>query len=234
MIRSYRPLKKQSEKGKLKSREFFALERECLRRKDGRLKLESGYILCECGSPKWYESAKCRACNTRINRENYRNSLLKRFRENTRIDGECVIWTGLLNKQGYGRININGNIEIASRASFELFNGPIPDGLCVCHKCDRPACIRPEHLFLGTHADMLSKGRNRAVYGAEHPRTKLSDDEVNLIRRRRLNGDRCDRLAKEFGVHPAHVSRICNSLRRSHTRPAWAAENRLIERRTGQ
>lgn len=83
----------------------------------------------------------------------------------TEVDksGECWLWTGLLNRRGYGVTRHNGRACLAHRKAWELANGPIPDGFMVCHRCDVRNCIRPDHLFLGSAADntadMIAKGR---------------------------------------------------------------------------
>jgi len=112
----------------------------------------------------------------------------------------------------------DGAAWLAHRASWVLANGPIPDGLSVCHRCDTPLCVRPDHLFLGTHADNIrdavKKGRVilpvKKARGEQHPRARLTVSQVLLIRR--LHGTVSNlSLAARFKINPATV---CNIVKR--------------------
>ncbi len=88
----------------------------------------------------------------------------KRFfsRIELRDDG-CLVWTGAKNPKGYGRIGVRGTMPRCHRLAWTIKNGPIPVGACVLHTCDVPACVNPDHLFLGTfqdnNTDKARKGR---------------------------------------------------------------------------
>ena len=127
----------------------------------------------------------------------------------------------------------------AHRYSWELLVGPIPDGLILCHHCDTPLCVRPDHLFAGTHVDnirdMFAKGRNgdptnktlvhgiawQARYGNRRQgkgeqlwNAKLTADQVRQIRRRRADGETLKSLGIEYGVALSLIGRIAQ-------RKAW-------------
>lgn len=99
-------------------------------------------------------------------------STSERFWAKVDFGDECWNWTGGRFENDYGAFQLDGKAVRAHRVAWELINGPIPEGLIVCHHCDNPGCQRPNHLFLGTHADNAQdrerKGRRTNIYGLAH------------------------------------------------------------------
>jgi hypothetical protein len=132
----------------------------------------------------------------------------------------CWLWTGAVKtqKRPYGSIVIgsrrDGTRQTARvhRLSYELWNGPIADGLHVCHACDNHRCFNPEHLFLGTPKDNADdrdrKGRlSPAPYwtGETHPSAKLKSQQVAEIRASNLSSYK---LSPQYGVSPGQIRAV--------------------------
>lgn len=116
---------------------------------------------------------------------------------------DCWFWGGALNNFGYG----TDGKHRAHRKAWELFNGPIPEGMSVLHKCDIRCCVNPEHLFLGTQVDnirdMVAKGRNRGriLLGEDNPVSVLTNEKVKAMRCvRSETGLSYKKIAKQFGI----------------------------------
>lgn len=126
---------------------------------------------------------------------------------------ECYEWIGTHTFDGYGKIFHEGKKVAAHRIAWTLAHGPIPEGMCLCHKCDNPGCVRIEHLFLGTRADniadMIRKGRNVVVSGTKQPAAKLNDKKAKLVRELYATGEYSQAsLALLFGVAQPNISKV--------------------------
>lgn len=153
---------------------------------------------------------------------------IERFWKFVNMTDGCWLWTGLVGKDGYGRIRPGtGTKKVRTdRFSYELHRGPIPEGMFVLHTCDIRPCVNPAHLFLGTSRDniddMVTKGRSlkgrdpfskcqeQRVRGERHGQAKLTAEQVVEIRRRRANGEICRSIAEAFGLSKKTVQYICS------------------------
>ncbi len=127
------------------------------------------------------------------------------------------MWTAGRRGDGYGAFGIWPKQVGAHRYSFELHNGPIPDGLVVMHSCDEPLCVNPAHLSLGTQRDnqddSVRKGRRKP--GSQNSQAKLTEAQVIEMRKTYADGGITQKeLATRYGVSHALVSFIV-------TRKAW-------------
>jgi hypothetical protein len=172
---------------------------------------------------------------------------LQRFFTNVgvRAEAECWPWLGCKSSDGYGNFLIAGRNAGAHRIAFIVANGGIEDGLCVCHRCDNPGCVNPEHLFAGTRhdnmRDMAAKGRNFVARpgkswfasGESHPKAKLSDSEVFSIRCRYFAGtNTVTELANEFGVSHVHLRNIVTRRQRADGKKAPGERDVRGQRKT--
>ncbi len=154
------------------------------------------------------------------------SKLEERFAENVQYGDGCWTWKGGRSPRGYGKIEVSGRSLRAHRLSYELFVGEIPQGLMVCHTCDNPTCVRPDHLFLGTSQDNMDdkvrKGRQargdahyarvspeRLARGDKHGLVKLSDAQVLEIRSK-YTGARGEVVgfARSYGVSRDLIHKI--------------------------
>ena len=123
----------------------------------------------------------------------------------------CWIWKGAGNGQGYGRFFYNNRRRMAHVASYEFYRGIIPKGILVCHKCDNPVCVNPDHLFLGTiydnNADKVTKGRHACQKAYTNSNAKLSKDDIIRLVELFNKGYGIEKLVTEFKVSRSTVQR---------------------------
>jgi hypothetical protein len=145
------------------------------------------------------------------------------FYDNTDVlDSGCMVWRGQKNRNGYGRVSVAGRLLAAHRHSWRLNHGDIPSGMHVCHRCDNPPCVNPDHLFVGTAKDNANDkfAKNRgsgkgARPGAQHHNARLTEDVVREIRYRASTGESQKSIRESLGMCSSLVSRIV-------TRKRWA------------
>lgn len=130
-------------------------------------------------------------------------------------DNGCWNWVGTVHHDGYGVFGHNGKSVRSHRASYEYHVGNIPSGMLVCHTCDNPLCINPDHLFVGTASDnakdMIKKGRGNHPCGSSHPLSVLNSEYVIRIRELRSNGHTLKSLADTYGVSFQTISAIMHN-----------------------
>jgi hypothetical protein len=129
------------------------------------------------------------------------------------MESACWSWMAHKNQKGYGHFRIVGAIFYAHRASWVINRGPIASGICVCHRCDNPSCVNPDHLFLGTTAENIhdrdAKKRGNQPVGEAHNSAKLNELQVGEIRSLYATGGISQRkLAAQFKVTQPVVGRI--------------------------
>jgi len=129
---------------------------------------------------------------------------------------KCILYTGYINKHGYGRRNTaeggHRRSVLAHRAAYEHTYGPIPSGLCVMHRCDNRACVNPKHLVLGTWSDnvrdMDNKGRRNPARGERNNHARLTVEQVLTIKRELSKGVTGRELALRYDVWDSTISAI--------------------------
>lgn len=112
----------------------------------------------------------------------------------------CWVWTKGKLAGGYGQVVVNKQKWTAHRLFYTAYNGPIPNGLLVCHTCDNPSCVNPEHLYCGTHKD-----NNRDTYTRNRMPLRYGDRATNVAK-----------LTKEAAIEIKYSSLTSKELQQKH------------------
>lgn len=142
-----------------------------------------------------------------------RARLVSRFWAKVDRSGECWVWTKGCNDKGYGVFGVwHAKSVLAHRVSWIIAHGSIPRGIFVLHHCDNPPCVRPSHLYLGTHEDNARDvvvRKRHAGRSRRTPNARLTFEQAQEIRRRiAAGGISQTRLASEYGVSQSTISLI--------------------------
>jgi hypothetical protein len=96
------------------------------------------------------------------------SSIKERFFQKVNKTNSCWLWTGALSSRGYGSFGVNGKTTAAHRYSYQMHIGEIPKGLVICHTCDTPSCVNPDHLWAGTQSENMKDMFNKNRHGASN------------------------------------------------------------------
>lgn len=165
------------------------------------------HLCAHCGAAPTKHPRR-RFCSRRCSYAAQTTSPEKRFWSYVTKTETCWLWNGNV-RNGYGVLAIERRFRYTHRLAWQWTNGPIPDGLFVCHHCDVRLCVRPDHLFLGTNSDnmrdMESKGRGPDRTGSKNKgerngKAKLTADDVRAIRAERAAGVKCADVGRHFNI----------------------------------
>lgn len=127
-------------------------------------------------------------------------------------DNQCWIWQGFKDRDGYGRMRLDGKERFTHRIAYEAWVAPLEPGKVIMHMCDKPACCNPEHLKQGTQGennrDCAAKGRKPK--GSKNGNAKLTEYQVAKIREWFTKGVSGEELSKIFNISRVQIRKILN------------------------
>ncbi len=161
-------------------------------------------------------SSPTKAAASRANGASHVRPIAARMAEYTApVASGCIEWARYRDRAGYGVVRHEGRNIKAHRMAWTLAHGPIPDGLFVLHRCDNPPCVNVAHLFLGTIRDNVLDAIRKGRWSSHIPpgTRRLTDADVEAIRRRKAAGESAAALGIAFGVRREHIHHLVRQCR---------------------
>lgn len=144
--------------------------------------------------------------------------IMKRVKEYRK----CWIYTGTKDRDGYGMIGIGRKQFRTHRVMFERFVRKLTYGEIVCHHCDNPSCVNPDHLYAGSFKDNAldreKRNRSNRPSGQKHPNSKVSDNQRMEIYKLRESGKKLNEIAQIYGISFQQVSVIHSRVKKYGTK----------------
>lgn len=173
---------------------------------------------CDCGGEKIVNESSLYGghttscgCLQNLDKEKYHQKVKLRIEKSVSKEAHgCWIWKGAKHRQGYGNIAYRNKCELAHRISWIVFNGEVPKGMKVCHKCDVPSCCNPNHLFLGSQKENVNDAQDKGRWKPGNPprRNKLNYEQVQEIKFLHEKGMTRKELEKKFLVSQTCIAKI--------------------------
>jgi hypothetical protein len=143
----------------------------------------------------------------------------------------CWVWQGAKSHNGYGKISFEGKARFAHRVSWQLENGrAVRENYFICHRCDNPPCVNPDHLFEGTREEnMMDSARKRRHRlhrnpelncGLNHPRSKVTPEMAKEMIKLYSDGFTQDQIAKKLNIAQTRVSVVVRGVHWTTRKPA--------------
>jgi hypothetical protein len=152
--------------------------------------------------------------------KNYDHFIREKIKQNITLNERgCWVWNKGKSNSGYSKMTFKNRTMCGSRVSFMVFKGKISKNKVVCHTCDNPPCVNPDHLFLGTIRDNRTDCvvKNRHAKGSKIGISKLKEKDIPIIKKMYYNNLSQREIALLFNTSQTTISRVLLKQTWSHT-----------------
>lgn len=132
-----------------------------------------------------------------------------RFLSHVDLSGDCWEWQRATDRDGYGLFKLNKRMRFAHRVAYVIENGDLDPNLLVCHSCDNPPCVNPQHLWTGSNKDnQRDKSVKGRIGGERNPNAKVTETDMAQILERHSLGESVKSLTDEYGFSRCHLYKV--------------------------